>query len=117
MTPIFADVNAHWFLPPLVVVVSLVYSATRFETWPFIWRYAIRWSGYVLGFLATVYVYLYLVTLELPMPIYAILAVIGLIFFFRGTAAIGDIRWLAGKLGLKAREPATETFRSEKSGE
>lgn len=52
---VFADMNLHWYLPPLVAIVSLVYSATRYEDWRLILGLAIRWAGYVLGFLGGAY--------------------------------------------------------------
>lgn len=71
MNPLFAvleldpNLNAHWYLPPLIVAISLVYSATRYESWPLILQYAIRWSFYVLSFLGATYVILYLIWLDL----------------------------------------------------
>ena len=38
-------------LPILIVMVSLVYSATRFDRWgPILWE-ALRWGGRLVGFL------------------------------------------------------------------
>jgi hypothetical protein len=62
---LFADVNVHWYLPPLVIAVSLVYSGTRFEGWGMILSHAVRWAVYILTFLAGAYVFLYLVSLDL----------------------------------------------------
>ena len=47
-----ASVGRLWFLLPLIVIVSLVYSATRFDDWPTIlheaWRWGIRMAGFLL---------------------------------------------------------------------
>src|SRR5262245_22048800 len=42
MTALFAH-SIYWDLPILIVVVSLVYSATRFDRWDHIAREAFRW--------------------------------------------------------------------------
>jgi hypothetical protein len=36
--------NIYWHLPILIVVVSIVYSATRYDSWPMIFREAFRWG-------------------------------------------------------------------------
>jgi hypothetical protein len=55
--------NMYWHLPVLIVVVSLVYSATRFDEWGPILREALRWGLRLIGFLAAIAVALYLVNL------------------------------------------------------
>jgi hypothetical protein len=50
-------------LPLLVVLVSLVYSATRFDQWRPILGEALRWGSRLVVFLAAVGVALYLVTI------------------------------------------------------
>src|SRR5581483_1153332 len=47
MTTVGVLLGAHsiyWDLPVLIVVVSLVYSATRFDRWDYILREAFRWG-------------------------------------------------------------------------
>jgi hypothetical protein len=39
----FAHWSIYFELPVLIVLISLVYSATRFDRWDFIIREAIRW--------------------------------------------------------------------------
>ena len=51
MTPPFAVVHVYWFVLPLVVAISLVYSATRHESWPRIWSHAFRLCSWILGVL------------------------------------------------------------------
>ena len=46
-------------LPILVVIISLVYSATRFDEWDHIWREAIRWGLRLLAFLFAIALVLY----------------------------------------------------------
>ena len=36
--------SIYWHLPILIVVVSIVYSATRFDNWKMIFREAFRWG-------------------------------------------------------------------------
>ena len=36
--------SIYWHLPVLIVVVSIVYSATRYDVWPMIFREAFRWG-------------------------------------------------------------------------
>ena len=42
----------YWFVLPLVVAISLVYSASRHEAWPKIWSHALRLGGWIVGVLA-----------------------------------------------------------------
>lgn len=37
------NTSIYWHLPILIVVISLVYSATRFEPWKLILRESLRW--------------------------------------------------------------------------
>jgi hypothetical protein len=46
-----AGVSVYWYLLPLVVVVSLVYSATRHEELPLIFGRAARLSVLILAFM------------------------------------------------------------------
>jgi hypothetical protein len=61
MNPIFA-VSIYWELPILLVAVSLVYSATRYDRWEFIWREALRWGLRMTAFLGGIGVLLYAVS-------------------------------------------------------
>ncbi len=56
--PLFA-VSIYWDLPVLLVVFSLVYSATRHDRWDRILREALGWAVRVGGFLLGVGVLLY----------------------------------------------------------
>jgi hypothetical protein len=53
-------VPIYWHLPILIVVISLVYSATRFDRWSSILHEALRWGLRMTGFLACVAFVLYL---------------------------------------------------------
>jgi hypothetical protein len=46
-------------LPILIVLISLVYSATRFEEWGAIFHEALRWGLRMAGFLLAIAVVLY----------------------------------------------------------
>ena len=60
--PLFAA-GIYWHFPILIVVISLVYSATRFERWPDILAEAARWAFRMTTFLGGIAVVLYLLTL------------------------------------------------------
>jgi len=49
-------------LPILIVVISLVYSATRHDRWDLILREAFRWGSRMAGFLVLIGIALFLVT-------------------------------------------------------
>jgi hypothetical protein len=51
--------SIYWDLPVLIVVVSLVYSATRYDEWGAIVREAVRWGLRMSGFLGGIGVTLY----------------------------------------------------------
>jgi hypothetical protein len=53
----------YWHLPLMIVLISLVYSGTRFDYWPAILHEALRWGLRMTGFLAGIGVTLYLVGL------------------------------------------------------
>jgi hypothetical protein len=46
--------NIYWHLPILIVVISLVYSATRFENWRSIFVEAFRWGLRMTAFLVII---------------------------------------------------------------
>lgn len=48
-------------LPILIVLISLVYSATRYDRWDLILREALRWGSRMVGFLLAIGVVLFLV--------------------------------------------------------
>jgi hypothetical protein len=43
-TPALLQHSIYWELPVLIAVVSLVYSATRFDRWDYIFHEAFRWG-------------------------------------------------------------------------
>lgn len=51
--------SIYWHLPILIVVISLVYSATRYDQWGPILREAFRWGLRLTGFLVAIAVILY----------------------------------------------------------
>ena len=46
-----AMIHVYWYVLPLVVAISLVYAASRHESWPLIWSHAFRLSAWILGLL------------------------------------------------------------------
>lgn len=59
--PLFA-VSIYWDLPVLLVVVSLVYAATRHDGWDKILREALSWGLRITGFLGGIGLALYLLS-------------------------------------------------------
>jgi hypothetical protein len=54
--------NIYWYhLPILILVISLVYGATRFDDWEHILRESFRWVIRLSAFLAVVMVVLFVV--------------------------------------------------------
>lgn len=55
-----AAISIYWHLPIMIVVISLVYSATRFDQWSQIFHEAFRWglrmSSFLLAIAAVLYV-------------------------------------------------------------
>jgi hypothetical protein len=47
----FTPSNVYWLILPLVVAISLVYSASRHESWPRIWTHSLRLCLWILGIL------------------------------------------------------------------
>ena len=48
---IFGHIHIYWFILPLVVAISLVYSASRHESWRRIWVHSVRLCTWILGIL------------------------------------------------------------------
>jgi hypothetical protein len=55
-------VSFYWHLPILIVVISLVYSATRFDRWTNILSEAFRWGMRMAGFLCAIGFALYVLS-------------------------------------------------------
>jgi hypothetical protein len=48
---VFGVVHVYWFVLPLVVAISLVYAASRHESWSRIWVHALKLCTWILGIL------------------------------------------------------------------
>jgi hypothetical protein len=48
----FGTIQIYAFVVPLVVAISLVYAASRHESWRRIWTHAFRLCSWILGILA-----------------------------------------------------------------
>ena len=59
---LLGEVNRLWYTLPLIVSVSLVYAATRHEEMGPILRHAGRTMAWIVGFMAVVFVILYLIS-------------------------------------------------------
>ncbi|WP_235963856.1 hypothetical protein [Tautonia rosea] len=57
-------INAYWFAPPLILVISLVYAASRHEAWPLIFRHATRLFLMITGILALVTIILLVINTQ-----------------------------------------------------
>src|SRR5262249_15178101 len=62
LATVLAAIAFYWHLPILIAVVSVVYSATRFDDWNAILREAFRWGLRMGAFLVGIGVVLYLVS-------------------------------------------------------
>jgi hypothetical protein len=54
--------SIYYHLPVLIVLISLVYSGTRYESWPAILMEALRWGLRMVGFLAGIGIVLFIVS-------------------------------------------------------
>jgi hypothetical protein len=54
-------INIYWFVLPLAAAISLVYAASRHESWPLIWRHAGRIMVTTLGLLVALTLVLLLI--------------------------------------------------------
>jgi hypothetical protein len=61
---VVGSIHAYWFVLPLVVAISLVYAATRHESWPRIWMHSLRLCGWILGILILITALLLLVNTQ-----------------------------------------------------
>jgi hypothetical protein len=61
MPPLLA-LSIYWDLPVLLVVVSLIYAATRHDRWDKIVHEAVGWGVRILVFLVAIGVVLYLLS-------------------------------------------------------
>jgi hypothetical protein len=52
----------YWELPVVIILISLVYSATRFDDWGSILSEAFRWARNMLIFLAAIGLVLYVIS-------------------------------------------------------
>jgi hypothetical protein len=59
MNPWLSGQSIYWQLPILIVVISLVYSATRYDEWGAILREAVRWGRNMVIFLGVIALALY----------------------------------------------------------
>lgn len=57
------EINDLWYSLPLVVAVSLVYSATRHEEVGPIMKHAVRVGTWIAGFMAVIFGVIFLVSL------------------------------------------------------
>ena len=60
-----AGINDMWYALPLVVAVSLVYSATRHEQVGPILAHAARIGIWIVGFMAVIFIVLMLISAQL----------------------------------------------------
>jgi hypothetical protein len=56
--------NYYVFISPLVAAISLVYSASRHESWPRIWWQSLRLCGAIFGILIVTTIILLLINTQ-----------------------------------------------------
>jgi hypothetical protein len=61
---IFAAIHVYWFILPLVAVISMVYAASRHESWRRIWIHSARLFVWILGLLAAAVALLLLINTQ-----------------------------------------------------
>ena len=54
--------SIYWHLPLLIVIVSIVYSATRYDDWNLIFREAARWGFRMVTFLGGIALVLFILS-------------------------------------------------------
>lgn len=54
--------SIYWHLPLLILVVSVVYSATRYDDWNLIFREALRWGVRMVTFLGGILAVLFILS-------------------------------------------------------
>ena len=64
---LLAAMSIYWHLPILVILVSLVYSATRFDDWDQIMHHATRGGVYIVVFMGSVFLVLMFLSTIVPM--------------------------------------------------
>lgn len=80
VTAPFGIATIYWHLPLMIVVVSLVYSATRYDHWDAIVREALRWGLRMTLFLAGIVLLLAGMSLdESSLALRAVLIGVGLV--------------------------------------
>jgi hypothetical protein len=62
LPPLLA-MSIYWHLPVMIVIISLVYSATRYDEWGPILHEAFRWGVRMVSFLGGIAVVLYVLAL------------------------------------------------------
>jgi hypothetical protein len=58
-------VNVYWFVPPLAAAISLVYAASRHESWSRIWPHALRLCLMILAILIATTVLLLVINTQI----------------------------------------------------
>jgi hypothetical protein len=77
---LWAQHSIYWDLPILIAVVSLVYSATRFDRWDYILREAFRWGMRMALFLLGIVLILAGLSLDgMPMVLRSSLSIVGIV--------------------------------------
>jgi hypothetical protein len=92
MIPLIAE-SIYWHFPILLVTVSLVYSATRYENWPDILREALQWGARMAFFLISIGVALALIPMLpwwLSVGIGGVVALVMVVSTFRAGPAAGE---------------------------
>jgi hypothetical protein len=56
------SINVNWYLIPMVLIISLVYSASQYELPDKIIRISIKRFVYILGFMALAFVVLWVLS-------------------------------------------------------
>ena len=96
MTPLFAA-SIYWDLPVLLIVFSLVYSATRHDRWDRILRESVGWGVRVGGFLFLVGLGLYVFSTYPDRWPYLLAGVVVLVLLYTAVTTVIGRRRAAAK--------------------
>jgi hypothetical protein len=66
MTAAILASSLYWHLPVMLVIVSIVYSATRYDDWDLILHHAVRGAVYIVVFMGTVFLVLFGLSTIIP---------------------------------------------------
>lgn len=65
MLPPLLALSIYWHLPVMIIIISLVYSATRYDEWSDILQESVRWGVRMVAFLGGIALVLYVLSMTI----------------------------------------------------